>query len=257
MFPRVDAYLDAQFQVEVAVLYSLVQYARNSMNATKVALVGHSYCAYISVASAASAGTGADIDAVVLTGLSGTFAYFAPFVSGVGLRIAALQDPRRWGDLSRGYLTAADVYAEAYGYFACEPQGLFDHAVVEWTYAVGSEPFAVGELPTMLATDIPYANVTAPVLLLQGQYDASACGGNCVGVLNTIKGNLTGAPVVKVVDDLPAGLVTPWDFAVLVRILPLTSQYSSSHNLFLHKVAPRAFQITLEFLKAQGISLRA
>lgn len=208
-FNRVDAYVDAQFQVEVAVLDSLVQYARSSANATKVVLVGHSYGAYISVASAAGEDTAAAVDAVVLTGFSGTFEYFAPFVSGVGLRLAALQDPQRWGDLGPGYLTSADVYAETYGYFACEPQGLFDHAVAEWTYAVASEPFAVGELPTVLVTTIPYANVTAPVLLLQGQYDVSACGGNCVGVLDDVKGNLTGSPFVKAIDDLPAGLVTP------------------------------------------------
>ncbi|KAI1468229.1 uncharacterized protein F4812DRAFT_458661 [Daldinia caldariorum] len=40
---KVDALSDAQFQVEATVLDSLVDYARYAMNATKIALVGHSW----------------------------------------------------------------------------------------------------------------------------------------------------------------------------------------------------------------------
>ncbi|ROW06788.1 hypothetical protein VMCG_04107 [Cytospora schulzeri] len=222
--PKVNALTDAQFQVEVAVLNSLTTYARHTLNATKVALIGHSYGSYISAQSAASLGPA--VDALVLTGFSGTFAYFAPFVSGAGFRVARLQDPERWGGLDPGYFTTSDLYAETYFTFAGP---YFEHRVAEWTYGVASEPFAVGELPSLLATTVAYGNVTAPTFLLQGQFDVSACGGNCVGVLDAFKGNFTSAPVVETVENLPAG-----------------------HNLFLHKVAPQAFEMVFGFLKQQG-----
>ncbi|KUI53201.1 1-acylglycerol-3-phosphate O-acyltransferase [Cytospora mali] len=221
---KVDALTDAQFQVEVAVLNYLTTHARETLGATKVALIGHSYGAYISAQSAASLGPA--VDALVLTGFSGTFAYFGPFVAGAGFRVAKIQDPERWGDLDSGYLTSSDLYAETYVYFS-EPY--FERRVAEWTYEVASEPFAVGELPSLLATTIAYKNVTSPTLLLQGEFDVSACGGNCVGVLDSIKGNFSAAPVVETVDNLPAG-----------------------HNLFLHKIAPKAFNIVFDFLGQQG-----
>lgn len=212
-----DALTDAQFQVEVAVLNALVAAAaapshagrgggalsNDSAAATKVALVGHSYGSYISAQSAASLGTA--VDALVLTGYSGTFDYFAPFVSGAGLRVARTRDPSRWGHLDPGYLTSSDLYAEAYFAFAPRAGPYFERRVAEWAYGVASEPFAVGELPSLLATALAYGDVTAPTLILQGQYDVSACGGNCVGVLDRIRGNFTSAPVVETVDDLPAG----------------------------------------------------
>lgn len=89
-----------------------------------MALVGHSYGAYLSAATASQTA----VDAVVLTGFSGTFQYFAPFVAGSSLRVARIQDPLRWGTLDSGYLTSLDVYAETYGFFA-EP--FFDHRVAE------------------------------------------------------------------------------------------------------------------------------
>lgn len=171
-----------------------------------MALVGHSYGAYISAASAASPpqspASPADVDAVVLTGFSGNFSYFGPFVAGSGFRVARLQDPARWGALDPGYLAAADLYAETYAYFAA---GFFERRAAEWAHAVGSEPFAVGELPSLLATAVAFDAVTAPVLVLQGQFDVSACGGNCVGVLDATRDLFAGAKVVEIVDDLPAG----------------------------------------------------
>ncbi|KAH8646665.1 Alpha/Beta hydrolase protein [Xylariales sp. PMI_506] len=227
---KVDSHFDAQFQVETAVLSSLITYARTSAGATKVVLVGHSYGAYISVATAGLASAAAQqVDAVVLTGFSGTFDYFGPFVAGAGFRVARLQDPARWSALDPGYLTSSDLYAETYAYFAYSP-ALFDRAVAQWAYDVASEPFAVGELPTVLVADVAYANVTAPVLLLQGRYDVSACGGDCIGVLDAIKGNFTSSSAVEIVDDLPSG-----------------------HNLFLHKIAPTAFKMVFDFLKKQGV----
>jgi pimeloyl-ACP methyl ester carboxylesterase len=170
----VTAFSDAQFQVETAVLNAVIAYARKAAHASKVALVGHSYGAYLSAACASQSA----IDAVVLTGFTGTTDYFAPFLAGAGLRVARTQDPLRWGMLDSGYLTSSDLYAETYVYFA-EPY--FEYRVGEWSYNIASEPFAVGELPSLIATPIDYADITAPVLVLQGQFDMSACGGDCVG----------------------------------------------------------------------------
>ncbi|KAL9481004.1 hypothetical protein ACSS6W_005790 [Trichoderma asperelloides] len=221
--PKVNALTDAQFQVEVAVLEGLVNYAKTKGNASKIALVGHSYGSYISSAAA----THTAIDGLVLTGFSGTFEFFPPFVAGAGLRVAKLQNPARWGRLDSGYLTTSDLYAETYIYYAAPH---FEHSVAEWSYNVASEPFAVGELPSLLATTIDYGEIKAPVLVLQGQFDVSACGGNCIGVVNGTTDIFTGAKVLEYVDNLPSG-----------------------HNLNFHKVAPQAFQKIFNFLKAQGI----
>lgn len=197
---RVDAYSDAQFQVEVSVLNSLVAYARQTAGANKVVLVGHSYGAYISTQSAALLGS--SVDALVLTGFSGTLEYFGPFGAGIGFRVASAQDPERWGHLGPGYLTSSDLYAETFAYFASP---YFEHRVAEWSYNVASEPFAVAELPTLLAATIGYGNVTAPTLVLQGKYDTSACGGYCVGLLDGLSANFTAAAALRTVDDLPSG----------------------------------------------------
>lgn len=197
---KIDAYTDAQFQVEVDVLNSLVIYARETVGANNVALIGHSYGAYISTQSAASLTTA--IDALVLTGFSGTTNYFGPFIAGTGFRVAKIQDPERWGGLGSGYLTSSDVYAETYAYFA---KPYFETRIAQWAYDVASEPFAVGELPSLLNTTMAYSSVTAPTLMLQGRYDVSACGGDCVGLLDVIKTNFSSASTVVTVDDLPAG----------------------------------------------------
>lgn len=184
--------------METAVLNSLVAYARKSYKASKVALVGHSYGAYLSAASASQI----HVDAVVLTGFTGTTAYFSPFLAGGGLRVAKIQDPVRWGMLDSGYLTSSDLFAETYVYFA-EPY--FEHRIAEWSYSIASEPFAVGELPSLIATTIEYTNITAPVMVLQGQFDVSACGGDCIGLLDATKALFTSAKTVETVDNLPAG----------------------------------------------------
>lgn len=142
------------------------------------------------------------MDAVVLTGFAGGFAHFAPFLAGAGLRVARDRRPDRWGALDTGYLTTVDLYSDAYIYYH---DGDYERRVAEWTHDRGSEPFAVGELPSLLATNITYGAVQAPVQMVQGFYDVSACGGNCTGQLSEFRGNLTGASVVETVEDLPAG----------------------------------------------------
>lgn len=198
----IDAYHDAQFQVEVATLNSLIAFGRQYTNASKVALVGHSYGSYLSAQSAALLGL--KIDALILTGFSGTLQYFAPFAAGAGFRVARLQDPQRWGNLQAGYLTSSDLYAETFAYFASP---YFAHRVAEWTFDIASEPFAVAELPTLMAAaaDIAYGCITAATLVLQGRYDESACGGDCVGLLDTLNETFTAATTLRTVDDLPAG----------------------------------------------------
>ncbi|PSR82874.1 Alpha/Beta hydrolase protein [Coniella lustricola] len=221
----INSSTDAQFQVEVNVLNALVTYARETAHAEKVVLLGHSYGAYISALSAAA--TTSAVDALVLTGFSGTLQYFAPFASGAGFRVARLQDPARWGHLDSGYLTTSDVYALTYVGFA-DPY--FEKRMAEWTFAVACEPFGVGELPTLLATPWAFGNVTAPTLVLQGRYDVSACGGDCVGVLDTLAEDFTAATVLETVDDLPAG-----------------------HDLFLHTIAPQVFDTIFGFLSEQNV----
>ncbi|RAH68264.1 alpha/beta fold hydrolase [Aspergillus aculeatinus CBS 121060] len=220
---RVDGLFDAQFQVETAVLNSLVDYARRLPHVSKVGLVGHSYGSYLAAASAASVA----VDALVLTGFSSAFDYFGYFLAGSHLRQARTLSPSRWGTLDSAYLTAGDQYAVAYYGFAAPH---FDPQVAQWAATVEGEPFAVGELPSLLASPIQYSRITAPVYLVQGQFDLSSCGGNCKGQLENSPATFNNSHVVSWVDDLPAG-----------------------HNLNLHTVAPQAFQLIFKFLQAQGL----
>ena len=99
----------------------------------------------------------------------------------------------------------ADLYSETYGYFK-EP--FFKHEVANWSHEAASEPFGVGELISLLADYNNFNNVTAPVLLLQGQFDVSACGGNCVDFLEEgglRKDVFESAKSIQLVNDLPAG----------------------------------------------------
>ncbi|KAI1468228.1 uncharacterized protein F4812DRAFT_425993 [Daldinia caldariorum] len=183
--------------------------------------------AYLTVASAASKKTA--VDAIVLSGFAGGFNYFGPFLAGSSFRVARLQNPIRWGALDSGYLTSADLFSETYAYFG--EANDFERRVAEWSHYQNSEPFAVGELPSLIASSpLDFKGVTASVLAIQGQFDLSACGGNCVGLLDGLKDDFAGAKIVKTVDNLPAG-----------------------HNLNLHKVAPKAFETIFSFLKSQGV----
>ncbi|ELQ40721.1 hypothetical protein MCOR27_006307 [Pyricularia oryzae] len=222
---KIDSLMDAQFQVHTAVLNALIERERSQRPENKIALVGHSYGAYLSAATAALSD---QIDGVVLMGFGGSFKYFGPFVAGSGLRIAKFRDEERWGTLDAGWLTTVDKYADTYIYFGLP--GDFEHRAAEWTHARASEPFGIGEIPSLTSTAIEFGDIETPVLLLQGRYDLSACGGDCVGELEAWKGNLTGSPAVEVVEDLPAG-----------------------HNINLHLVAPKAFSIMFDFLKRNGL----
>jgi pimeloyl-ACP methyl ester carboxylesterase len=196
----VNSTTDAQFPVEVSILNQLIAYSRSYFKSTSTTLIGHSYGAYISAAAAAS---NTNISALILTGFSGTTANFIPFLAGASFRLANQHSPSRWAHLDSGFLTSSDLYAETYVYFAAPH---FEHRIAEWTYEVASEPFAVAELPTLLAADIKFGDITAPTLVLQGRYDVSSCGGECVGVINTTtKALFSGAEEFEYVDDLEAG----------------------------------------------------
>ena len=77
--------------------------------------------------------------------------------------------------------------------------------MAKWTFEVSTQPFAVGEFPLLLNTTIDYTSITAPIYMLQGQYDVSACGGNYVGQLSATAAEFLGSKAVKWGDDLPAG----------------------------------------------------
>lgn len=186
--------------MQTAVLNGLIDYARDTMNATKVGLIGHSYGSYITAASASQS----KVDAIVLTGFTGDFTYFSPFIAGAGFRVAKTQNPSRWGSLDSSYLISSDLYAETFAYYTSP---YFERRIANWSYRVGSEPFAAAELLSLIAANISYDSITGSVLALQGRYDVSACGGDCVGLLGKTAALFKGAAAVETVDDLPAGYV--------------------------------------------------
>jgi len=80
-------------------------------------------------------------------------------VSGGQARVAALQDPGRWGRLPRGYLVPADAYAAAYGGFKSP---FFDRRVAGWLWE-NQSPYAVGEALTAGTWPLDFGGVGVPV----------------------------------------------------------------------------------------------
>jgi hypothetical protein len=157
-----------QFAPQVSILTTLTALLRAPSSPytlrtpiLKVVHVGHSFGAFLSAAVLAQRGQtqAAAGDALVLTGFSGRFDWLGLWTSGGQARVAALQQPQRWGALDHGYLVPADEWALAYGGFKSP---FFERRVAEWLVD-GQSPFAIGEGLTGATWPVDFGAVGVPV----------------------------------------------------------------------------------------------
>ena len=151
-----DPYTHQQVYVEVGVLKALTSLLREGSLSehagchipipAKVAHVGHSFGSVISQTLAGSAPSLSD--GLVLTGFSTEATYGIAFAISSNLHIAAGNDPERFGDRSKGYLTWGDELSNQYSFFQCPA---FDREVLRESEAT-KFPFGVSEFLTATAT---------------------------------------------------------------------------------------------------------
>jgi pimeloyl-ACP methyl ester carboxylesterase len=125
----------------------------------RVVHVGHSFGAFLVLATLATSQPSSLGDALVLTGYSGRFDWLSLFTGGSQVRIAALADPKKWSGLPNGYVVPADLYSASYGGFKTP---YFDHAVAGWLYET-QQPIALGDLLTASTLAFDPASITVPV----------------------------------------------------------------------------------------------
>jgi pimeloyl-ACP methyl ester carboxylesterase len=126
---------------------------------SKVVAVGHSSGTYVSRGVTAIAPE--IVDALVLTGYSGTSQLFSVFEAAVGLRVAALQDKSKWGSFQCGYIISVDKYSDAISF--CET-GLYDRQILEFREQTKT-PFTAAGLVTLAFPSVP--SYTGPVKVIK------------------------------------------------------------------------------------------
>ncbi|KAH8660110.1 Alpha/Beta hydrolase protein [Xylariales sp. PMI_506] len=119
-------------------------------------------------------------DGAVLTGIN----YNLTAVNGNGLfrsfvpRIAALQDPQRFGTLDSGYLTWVDVLAQVNTYFKYP---FYDIATAAYAEE-NKNAFGIGEFATIIDGDLDAGNFTGAALAITSETDYIVCDGFCPGI---------------------------------------------------------------------------
>ncbi|KAK1751361.1 alpha/beta-hydrolase [Echria macrotheca] len=207
-----------QYAPQVEILRQLTTLLRGSSSSSpsrytpgasisKIVQVGHSFGAFLA-ASAIASDDDPRGDALVLTGFSGLFAYLGLWTTGGQARVAALQDPKKFGTFAKGYLVPADEYAFAFGGFK-EP--FFDRKVTGWLWE-RQAPFAIAELLTAGTFPLDFGKVKTPVQVVVGRYDLPSCGGFCDGLLNQTAALFTGAREVEVRGDFDGGHLLNYHF---------------------------------------------
>jgi pimeloyl-ACP methyl ester carboxylesterase len=192
---------------------------------SKVVVLGFSFGSFVTTSLVATQPT--LMDAAIFTGLGYAPEGFAPFLEAYQPRIAAFQDPSKFGELDTGVLTWVDVLANINTYFK-QPNYEFD--VVEYSEIV-KQPYTVGEVLSLqlgLGVVADAGNFTGPVLVVTGEYDFFACAGRCDGFLEN---NLT--PLYSGASSLE------------IAIHP-----DSGHSINYNKNATGAYQVITNFLQS-------
>ncbi|PVH78248.1 hypothetical protein DL98DRAFT_494589 [Cadophora sp. DSE1049] len=181
---------DAQFTIHVAVLDSLVQYAKagslpRPTRASpkyvprKVVLVSHSMG---SITSNALVAAKPDIvDGVVLSGWGynpGVANVFGLVAATAQLKIANTIS-RKWKVYDNGYVTFIDIFSYI-NIFYKVPN--LDMEAVKYVFN-SSWPIAIMEFFSIATLNFVSPDVKAPVLFINGEYDYIFCGGYCPGIL--------------------------------------------------------------------------
>ncbi|KAK0109580.1 hypothetical protein ONS95_002265 [Cadophora gregata] len=181
---------DAQFSIHIAVLDSLVRYARagsipraarrsSQYVPKKIVLVGHSMG---SIASNALVAAKPDVvDGVVLSGWgynSGMANVFGLVAATSQLKIAN-KISRRWKAYDNAYATFVDIFSYINIFYKIPN---YDLTAVQYSFD-RSWPIAILEFFSIGTLNFSSPGVKAPVLFINGEYDYVMCGGYCPGVV--------------------------------------------------------------------------
>ena len=232
-FYRLSGYVN-QLSLQVDVLANLVKgvkagtYTGRVGVPKKVVVLGFSFGSFVTTTLVATQPT--LMDGAIFTGLGYSPTAFAPFFEAYQSRIAATQNPTKFGELDTGVLTWVDVFANINTYFK---QPNYEVDVVEYTETI-KQPYTVGEALSLqlgLGVVADAANFTGPVLVVTGEYDFFACAGYCPGFLEE---NLT---------PLYSG----------AKSLEIAIHPDSGHSINYNKNATGAFQVITNFLQDSGL----
>ncbi|KAK0643896.1 Alpha/Beta hydrolase protein [Cercophora newfieldiana] len=229
---QVSGYV-AQLANQVAIATELTRlvksglYVADSGRPDAVVLVGHSFGSLVTLTTAAESPE--LVEGVVLTGfsLNSTYQNHNGFVEAVGLRVAAEQDPEKWGHLDTGYLTPVDLYANVGSFFKAPD---YSHEVAMYADSVKT-PFAVTELLDDKNVPSPPYAFKGPAMIISGKYDFIFCTSDCDDVLeNPGRKYFANASAFKAVSYPGAG-----------------------HGLNLHLNAAGSFKEITDFLGDNGL----
>ncbi|EPE37135.1 alpha/beta-Hydrolase [Glarea lozoyensis ATCC 20868] len=221
-----------QLSIATSIIQVLTSFVRagqytGDIKAEKIAHIGFSFGALAT--HGAISMTPEISDAVILTAIgfnssglnvNGLARSFVP-------RIAALQNPRLYGDRDNGMVTWVDKFAQVQNYFK-KPN--FDEATIDFVEAA-KEPFAITEFLTLLTGPTDASNFTKPALHISGEQDYIFCDGLCTGIF-----------------EEPARTIYK-----NANPLQLTLHPGASHNINFHHNATGAYRVITDFLKNNGL----
>ncbi|CAH0042492.1 unnamed protein product [Clonostachys rhizophaga] len=212
--------------VELAKLVKAGQYTGDFGTPGKLALMSFSYGSYITHFTVAENPTLAD--AVVLTGINynTTGLNFKGLVRSFVPRVAALQNPRRFGLLDAGWLTWSDTFAQINTYFKYP---FYDIPTSSYAEEY-KNAFGIAEFFTLTDGQFDASGFTGAALAITGETDYIVCDGECKGIF-----------------EEPARTI--WKNAKFTPYL----HPNTSHNFFFHKNATASFEVITSFLKSNEL----
>ncbi|KAI5798853.1 Alpha/Beta hydrolase protein [Geopyxis carbonaria] len=233
--------ISVQAPAELAILHALTKKLRShkltlpgAVKPAKLVHVGHSFGSMLSASLAAK--YPADSDGLVLTGFAHNVTYLQASLATWAFRSAAENQPARFGDLKGSeYLTWADAWNQQV-FFLSAPGDSFDSAILKVNEDKYKQPAAlgtfltIGKLFEVLFQEIKFAK---PVVVVTGQYDVPACGGNCDGLLEKSAEYFKEATAKGVFETI--------------------MQPGAGHGLNLQYNATGGYKATLKFLDGVGL----
>ncbi|KAJ3521946.1 hypothetical protein NMY22_g12098 [Coprinellus aureogranulatus] len=174
-----DGIKEAQTPTHIEIAAELVKYLKGSPDGHSFGHfvgIGHSYGSVTLVGLANKYGN--LLDATVVTGFTSHKESLLPSFATWTLTIAALDNPERFGSLPPGYIIWNNIINNQQNFFKFpnyDPDVLQTTEDTKW-------PAALGELLGLDAS--PSSLYTNPVLVVTGENDYIACGGNCYQEVN-------------------------------------------------------------------------
>ncbi|KAK2813287.1 hypothetical protein FQN50_000601 [Emmonsiellopsis sp. PD_5] len=209
---------------ELTTLLKSGKYTGNTGKPKSLVLVGHSFGSFLSNALVATDPDAAD--GVILTGYGFT-SNGAVTMEAFNPRIAAQQDPKKFGELDAGYITWSDVYSNVNSFFKAPEYTI---PTAKFTEKM-KQPFATLEFLSINTLELSAPKFTGPVMIITGEFDFLVCAGYCPGELEE-----PGKKLFK----------GSRDFQPYV-------QPGAGHGMNFHKNATGGYRVIMEFLGRNGL----